>query len=237
MPTIGFLKNKKILLASGIVFLLIVGFFVFKLLIGGDDFQTQPPQRRTTEATRTRSRTQTQTKAQSQTQKGSNSIKSTKADTAKKLPGETPLYSLLKGWRDPFGNGNKRVSELEEKIKIIKMEIELLRSSLEQQKLKEELADLKKSRSPDPVLSSIPETSTKKSEPKKITVKAILISENGETALLYFGNKKAWVRPGDNFEGWDVSDIDPDRVVLIKEGENQILSYHSPPVYQRSKNE
>lgn len=234
MPSVGFLKNKKIVLGISLAFLLIGGFFAFKLLTGGE-VQAPPPQRRTVERAQPRERPQSQAQPKSLAKKEgvkADSLSQTKADTAQKLPGETPLYRLLKGWRDPFGNGNRRVAELEERIKIIKMEIELLRDSLEQERLKEELAKLTKSYTPEPIFSSKPESYTKKSEPKKITVKAILISEKGKTALLYFGSRKAWVKKDDLFEGWVVSEIENDKVVLTKEGKNQILSYYPLPIYQ-----
>lgn len=240
MPSIGFLKNKKIVLGLGLVIILIIGFFAFKLLTGGGEIQTPPTQRRTAERAQPRNKPQNQAPLKKLTKKEDvkdDSLSQAKADTAQKLPGETPLYRLLKGWRDPFGNGNRRVAELEERIKIIKMEIELLRDSLEQEKLKEELAKLKKNYTPEPVFSSKPESLPQKSEPKKITVKAILISEEGKTALLYFGSRKAWVNEGGLFEGWVVSEIGKDKVVLTKEGRSQILSYHPLPAYEGGRNE
>jgi hypothetical protein len=240
MPSVGFLKNKKIVLGLGLVFILIIGFFAFKLLTGGGEIQTPATQRRTVERPQPRNKSQNQTPPKSQAKKEgvkTDSLTQAKADTTQKLPGETPLYRLLKGWRDPFGNGNRRVAELEERIKLIKMEIELLRDSLEQEKLKDELAKLNKSYTPAPVFGSKQESYPKKSEPKKITVKAILISEDSKTALLYLGSRKAWVKEGELFEGWVVSEIGKDKVVLTKEGISQILSYHPLPVYEGSRNE
>lgn len=242
MPTVGFLKNKKIVLGIGLAFLVIVGFFAFKLLTGGGEAQAPPPPRRTTERSQPRSKPQKQAQSQSLAKKEgakADALAQAKADTTQKLPGETPLYRLLKGWRDPFGNGNRRVAELEERIKIIKMEIELLRDSLEQERLKDELAKLGRSYAPAPVSGSRSEsyTNAKKSEPKKITVKAILISEDGKTALLYWGSKKAWVKEGELFEGWLISEIGEDRVILTKEGASQILSYHPLRGYEGVRNE
>ena len=240
MLSVGFLKNKKMVLGIGLVFLLIVGFFAFKLLTGGGEAQAPPAQRRTAERSQPRSKPQSQAQTQSLTKKEGvkdDTLAQAKADTTQKLPGETPLYRLLKGWRDPFGNGNRRVAELEERIKIIKMEIELLRDSLEQQKLKEELAKLGKNYVPAPVSGFRPESYTKKSEPQKITVKAILISEDGKTALLYWGSKKAWVKEGEIFEGWVISEIGKDKVILTREGISQILSYHPLPIYEGVRNE
>ncbi len=240
MPSLGFLKNKKMVLGIGLAILLIVGFFAFKLLTGGGETQAPPVPRRTSERPQPRSRSQNQAQSLAKKERAkADTLVQAKADTTKKLPGETPLYRLLKGWRDPFGNGNRRVAELEERIKVIKMEIELLRDSLEQEKLKDELAKLGRDYTPAPVSGSGPEsyTNAKKSEPKKITVKAILISEDGKTALLYWGSKKAWVKEGELFEGWLISEIGKDKVILTKEGVSQILSYHPLPIYEGVRNE
>jgi hypothetical protein len=234
MTSVDFLKNKKMVLGIGLAFVVIVGFIAFKLLTGGGEAQTPPAPRRTAERSQPRSKPQSLAKKEGAK---TDTLAQAKADTTQKLPGETPLYRLLKGWRDPFGNGNRRVAELEERIKIIKMEIELLRDSLEQEKLKEELAKLGRNYVPAPVSGSRPESYTKKSEPKKITVKAILISEDGKTALLYWGSKKAWVKEGELFGGWVVSEIGKDKVILTKEGISQILSYHPLPIYEGVRNE
>jgi type II secretory pathway component PulC len=144
---------------------------------------------------------------------------------------------MLKAWRDPFGNGNRRITELEESIKIIKMQVELLRDSLEQEKLKEELAKMKKGFSPAPVFTSKPVSNTQVKSQDKITVKAILISDVKKSALLYMANKKAWVKVGDLFEGWLISEINSDRVVLTRDGRDLVLGYHPVPSFEGGRNE
>ncbi|MDH4222690.1 MAG: hypothetical protein OEV55_04020 [candidate division Zixibacteria bacterium] len=240
MSSVGFLKSKKMILGGGLVFLLIVGFFAFKLLTGVGEVQAPPAKSGTVERSQPGNKLQNQAQKKNLVKKEGDkddSLTQAKADTTQKLAGETPLYRLLKGWRDPFGNGNRRVAELEERIKIIKMEIELLRDSLEQEKLRDELAKLSKGYTPAPVSGSKPEIYSKKSEPKTITVKAILISEDGKTALLYWGSKKAWVKEGEHFEGWTVSEIGKSKVILTKEGISHVLSYHPLPAYEGGNNE
>jgi hypothetical protein len=241
MPSIGLLKNKKILLGSGLILLLIIGFFAFKMLSGGSQPPPEPQTKKTAERPQLRKTKQGQAQAQNtarQTSPADSSVKVAKADSIQKVPGQTPLYELLKNFRDPFGSGNKRVTELEERLKMIKMEIELLRDSLEQEKLKEELTKFKKGSSTAPVIVYKPSTPAQiKSSDKTIIVKAILIAENNRTALLYLSSKKAWVKVGDLFEGWVISKISSDRVVLTRDGKNQILGYHPVPAYEGDKNE
>ena len=242
MSSIGFLKNKKILLlGSGLILLLIIGFFAFKMLSGGSQPLLEPQIKKTAERPPLRKTAQGQAQAQNaakQTSPADSSIKVAKADSTQKAPGQTPLYELLKNFRDPFGSGNKRMTELEDRLKTIKMEIELLRDSLEQEKLKEELTKFKKGSSPAPVIVYKPSTPAQtKSSDKTIIVKAILIAENNRTALLYLSSKKAWVKVGDLFEGWVISEISSDRVVLTRDGKNQILGYHPVPAYEGGKNE
>ena len=241
MPSIGLLKNKKILLGSGLILLLIIGFFAFTMLSGGSQPPPEPQTKKTAERPQLRKTKQGQAQAQNtarQTSPADSSVKVAKADSIQKVPGQTPLYELLKNFRDPFGSGNKRVTELEERLKMIKMEIELLRDSLEQEKLKEELTKFKKGSSTAPVIVYKPSTPAQiKSSDKTIIVKAILIAENNRTALLYLSSKKAWVKVGDLFEGWVISEISSDRVVLTRDGKNQILGYHPVPAYEGDKNE
>ena len=71
----------------------------------------------------------------------------------------------------------------------------------------------------------------------KIVVKAILITENRKSALLYLSDKKGWVEVGRLFEGWLVSEIEADKVVLTRDGKSQILGYHPVPVLEGGKDE
>jgi hypothetical protein len=242
MPSKELLKNKKLLSTLGLLFVLIIGFFAFKMLSGGgqEEVKTESRNKKTVERTQLSSKPERKIQPAAQTKENAlrdSSAKAVKADSTQKLPGETPLYQMLKTWRDPFGNGNRRITELEESIKIIKMQIELLRDSLEQEKLKDELAKMKKGNSPTPVFSSKPASNTQVRSQDKIIVKAILISEIKRTALLYMSSKKAWVTVGDLFEGWLVSEINSDKVVLTRDGRNLILGYHPFPSIEGGRNE
>ena len=236
------LKNKKVFLVFGLVLVVIIGFFAFKMLSGGgqEEVKTEPRNKKTVERTQSSSKPEKKIQPAAQTKENTPTdslAKAVKADSTQKLPGETPLYQMLKAWRDPFGNGNRRITELEESIKIIKMQIELLRDSLEQEKLKEELAKMKKGFSPAPVFTSRPVSNTQVKSQDKITVKAILISDVKRSALLYMASKKAWVKVGDLFEGWIVSEINSDKVVLTRDGRDLILGYHPVPSFEGGKNE
>ncbi len=236
------LKNKKVFLVFGLVLVVIIGFFAFKMLSGGgqEEVKTGPKNKKTVERPQLRRKPESQTQPASQTKENvspDSSVKVAKADSTQKLPGETPLYQMLKAWRDPFGNGNRRITELEESIKIIKMQVELLRDSLEQERLRDELAKMKKGFSPAPVFTSKPVSNTQVKSQDKITVKAILISDVKKSALLYMANKKAWVKVGDLFEGWLVSKINSDGVVLTRDGRDLILGYHPVPSFEGGRNE
>ncbi len=241
MPSIGLLKNKKILLGSGLILLLIIGFFAFKMLSGGSQPSPEPQTKKAAERPQLRKTAQGKAQAQNaakQTSPADSSIKVAKADSTQKVPGQTPLYELLKNFRDPFGSGDKRMTELEDRLKTNSLEIQLLQDSLEKEKLKQELTKFKQGSSPTPVVVYKPSTPVQmKSSDKTILVKAILIAENNRTALLYLSSKKAWVKVGDFFEGWVISEISSDRVVLTRDGKNQILGYRPVPEYKGGKDE
>ena len=62
----------------------------------------------------------------------------------KKEPATTPLFETLKAWKDPFRMGDPQVLELQDRINAVNKEIEYLKVSLEEKRLKQQIKSLEK---------------------------------------------------------------------------------------------
>lgn len=205
------LKSKKVLLVgSGAVVLILLGFFVFKLMTSG--VTDVAPE-----------------KARSAPRTGKKISK-----PKKKEPTKSPLFEALKSWKDPFRGEDLEVVELQDKINATKKEIEYLKASLEEKKLRQEIKELEKSISGTAGTSTsgteteIGATDGKKGKAesqKKVLVKAILITDDEKSALIVSGNKKSWVHEGEEFDGWEIKEIKKDSVVLLRAGKTYVFFY------------
>jgi hypothetical protein len=205
------LKSKKLRLGAGAVVLILVGFFLLKFMTSsGTD--VSPEKERPAPRT------------ERPVPKPKNEEK----------PAQSPLFEALKELKDPFRGESPELQELENKINATKKEIEFLKFSLEEKKLRQEIKDLE-GQMPGTIVGG---TSGKAAEaesaggvkaeaesPKMVLVKAILITDDEKCALILSGDKESWVHEGEEFDGWEVREIKTDSVVLGREGKTYVVFY------------
>ena len=207
------LKSKKLALGVGVVVVTLVGFLVLKSMTSEVD-EVAPE--------RTRS-----------ARPAAKNISKPK----KKESGNVPLFEGLQNLKDPFRTEEPKVVELQDKISTTKKEIEFLKASLEEKKLRQEIKVLVKSikgtagTSTPEAAGEIVSTGRKKEEVKsrkRVLVKAILIGDDQRSAFIVSGGQKAWVHEGEEFDGWKIKEIRKDSVVLLRAGKTYVFFYDRP---------
>jgi hypothetical protein len=205
------LKSKKLRLGAGIVGVILVGFFLLKFITSsGADV---PPEKE-----RPAPRTE----------------KPIPKPKKEEKPAQSPLFEALKELKDPFRGESPELLELENKINATKKEIEFLKFSLEEKKLRQEIKDLE-SQMPGTVVAGTPgkvagaeSTAGEEGEVKShkvVLVKAILITDDEKSALIVSGENGSWVHEGEEFDGWEVRKIKTDSVVLWRGGKTYVFFY------------
>lgn len=208
------LKSKKVLvLGLGAVVVILVGFFVLKFITSGG---TEMASQRVQSAPRTGKKISQPKKKESE---------------------KSPLFEALEALKDPFRGEDPEVVQLQDKINATKKEIEFLKASLEEKKLRQEIKELEKSisgaagTSPPGAETEIGSTGEKKGKAKsqkRVLVKAILITDDEKSALIVSGSKKTWVHEGEEFDGWEIKEIKKDSVVLLRAGKTFVFFYDRP---------
>jgi type IV pilus biogenesis protein PilP len=200
-------KSKKVRLGMVAIGVIVLGFAVFVFMNSGGS-EVESPKKRTAQRTKTKALSKPK----------------------KEEPTPSPLFEALKKWKDPFRKEDPELVELQDKIDATKKEIEYLKVSLEEKKLKQEITELDKSMRAG---TSAPEKETesgstvkKTREPQTgVLVKAILITDEEKSALIVSGGEKSWVHEGEEFDGWRIEQIKKDSVTLSKEGKTYVLFY------------
>jgi type IV pilus biogenesis protein PilP len=200
-------KSKKIRLGMVAIGVIVLGFFVFMFVnSGGPDLAPE----------RARSAQRTRNKPISKPQK--------------EKPVQSPLFEALKKWKDPFRNEDPQLVQLQDKIDATRKEIEYLKASLEEKKLRQEIKELEK------FIGAGTGTAKKETglgtgergmspSQKRVLVKAILITDEEKSALIVSGGKKTWVHEGEEFDGWEIKKIKTDSVVLSRAGKTYVFFY------------
>ena len=202
-------KSKKLRLGVGIVVVILGGFFLLKFITSSG---TDMPAEKERPAPRTE--------------------KPVPKPKKEEKPAQSPLFEALKELKDPFRGESPELLELENKINATKKEIELLKFSLEEKKLKQEIKDLE-SQMPGTVVTGTPGKiaeaesagGTKAESPKVVLVRAILITDDEKSALIVSGENGSWVHEGEEFDGWRVKEIKTDRVVFLRNGKTYVFFY------------
>jgi hypothetical protein len=204
-------KSKKLRLGVGVVALILVGFFLLKFFTSGG---TEMPAEKERPVPRTE--------------------KPIPKPKKEEKPAQSPLFEALKDLKDPFRGESPELLELENKINATKKEIELLKFSLEEKKLRQEIKDLE-SQMPGTVVAGTPgkvaeaeSSGGVKGEVeflKMLSVKAILITDDEKSALIISGENGSWVHEGEEFDGWEVREIKTNSVVLWREGKTYVFFY------------
>jgi hypothetical protein len=204
-------KSKKLRLGVGIVAVILAGFFLLKFMTSSGT-NVPPEKERPTPRTE----------------------KPIPKPKKEEKPKESPLFEALKELKDPFRGESPELLDLENKINATKKEIELLKFSLEEKKLRQEIKDLE-SQMPGTVVAGTPgkaagaeSTGGEKGEAeslKMVLVKAIMITDDEKSALIFSGDKESWVQEGEEFDGWEVKEIKTDRVVFLRNGKTYVFFY------------
>jgi hypothetical protein len=154
---------------------------------------------------------------------------------AKNEPATTPLFETLKAWKDPFRGEDPQVLELQDRINAVRKEIEYLKVTLEEKRLKQEIKNLEKelggAAAPSVSAGGTVSKSTgaggraTTSYTRRVTVKAIMTTEEDKKALITSGSRESWVREGERFDLWEVREINIDNVVLARGDRTYVFFY------------
>jgi len=209
------LKSKKLFIGVGVIAVILVGFFALKFMTsGGEDVVP--------EKTRSAPRT------------GKKISKSQEKEETK-----SPLFAAMEALKDPFRSEDPKAAELQDKLRLTQKEIEYLKATLEEKKLRQEIKEIEKSMAQGDQTGThgneivVTSSDGKKGEaksPKWVQIKAILITDDGMTALIVSGGKKSWVHEGEEFDGWEIKEIREESVVLFKEGKTSVFFYDRPGI-------
>jgi hypothetical protein len=214
------LKSKKLLIGAALIGVIVVGFFMLKFMTsGGSDVIPEKPR------------------------SGRRSEKKISKPQKKEESKKSPLYEAMEALRDPFRAEDPKAAQLQDKLSITQKEIEYLKATLEEKKLRKEIKEIEEAlvrsgRSGSPskeegILSSEVDKGEAKPENQGVLVKAIMITDEKRSALLVSGNKKSWVHQGEYFDGWQVKEIRKENVVLSKAGKAVVFFYDRPGITQK----
>ncbi|UCB52807.1 MAG: hypothetical protein JSV10_01575 [Candidatus Zixiibacteriota bacterium] len=210
------LKSKKLLLVgAGLVVVILVGFFLMKFMTSGGAEMAQEKPRSARRTERKISKPQ------------------------KKEETKSPLFKAMEALKDPFRKEDPKLIELQDKLGRTQKEIEYLKASLEEKKLRHEIREIEKSLAGDDQSGALESemtttpsvgTSEEAGSQKRLLVKAILITDEERSALLVYGDRKTWVNEGDRFDVWEIKEIRKESVVVLKEGKSFVFFYDRPGI-------
>lgn len=125
------------------------------------------------------------------------------------------LAQALATWRDPFQAEAAELVSMQGRIKLKEKEIEVLKLTLEEKKLRDQLRG-SGGEGPGAPVSSPPAVVPATTAPTgRVTVKALLCSESRRAALLTTGRTSAWVSEGESFGGMQVVRLDSETATLV----------------------
>jgi len=210
------LKSKKLLLVgAGLVVVILVGFFLMKFMTSGGAEMVQE---------RPRSARRTEKKI---------------SKPQKKEETKSPLFKAMEALKDPFRKEDPKLIDLQDRLSRTQKEIEYLKASLQEKKLRQEIREIEKSLtggdqsgvvgSEVGITPSVGANEEAGSE-RRVLVKAILITDEEKSALLVYGDKRTWVSEGDRFDVWEIKEIRKESVVLLREGKAFVFFYDRPGI-------
>ncbi len=209
------LKSKKLILGVGVIVVILVGFFLLKFMTsGGADVAPEKP-------------------------RSARRVEKKISKPQKKEQTKSPLYEAMEKLKDPFRSEDPRAAELQEKLDLTQKEVEYLKATLEEKKLRQEISEIERSLNKRADVGShgeeveVKSAGGKKGEAKHqkwVQIKAILITDDEKSALIFSGGKKSWVHQGEEFDGWEIKEIRKKSVVLLKEGKTFVFFYDRPGI-------
>ena len=210
------LKSKKLLVVgAGLVAVILIGFFALKFMTSGGAEMAEEKPRPSRRSEKKISRPQ------------------------KKEAVQSPLFQAMEALKDPFRKEDPKLIELQDKLGRTQKEIEYLKASLEEKKLRQEIMEIERSLTggqgsgaPEGGVATAPSLGTGEEEgsEKHLLVRAILVTDEEKSALLSYGDKRAWVEEGDRFDVWEIKEIRKESVVLARDGESFVYFYGRPGI-------
>ena len=209
------LKSKKVILGVGLLVVILVGFFGLKFMTSGGE-EAVPEKPRTA-------------------QRATKRIPKPKNEEREK----SPLFEAMQALKDPFRTEDPKAAELQDKLDLTKKEIEYLKATLEEKKLRQEIREIEKSLTEgeqpgmgegEAKMFPSPLQNEGAGSEKTVLVKAILIADDQRSALLVSGSKKTWVHQGERFDGWEIIEIREESVVAWKRGKTFVFFYDRPAI-------
>ena len=209
------LKSKKILFGAVVMGIILVAFFGLKFMTsGGGDVvpeKSRPARRPEKKISKPQKKEET----------------------------KSPLFAAMEALKDPFRSEDPKAAELQDKLRLTQKEIEYLKATLEEKKLRQEIREIEKSMAQGDQTGAhgneivVTSSDGKKGETKSqkwVQIKAILITDEEKSALIVSGGKKSWVHQGEQFDGWEIKEIREESVVLFKEGKTSVFFYDRPGI-------
>jgi len=210
------LKSKKLLVVgAGLVTVILIGFFAMKFMSSGGAEMTQEKPRPARRSEKKISKPQ------------------------KKEETKSPLFQAMEALKDPFRKEDPVLLELQDKLGRTQREVEYLKATLEEKKLRQEIMEIEKSLAGGEASGALEsEMVTKPSlgtgdeagSEKHVLVRAILITDEEKSALLVYGGKRTWVEEGDRFDVWEIKEIRKESVVLLRDGKSFVFFYDRPGI-------
>ncbi|MGB2769933.1 MAG: hypothetical protein WBC88_09440 [Candidatus Zixiibacteriota bacterium] len=215
------LKSKKLLLVgAGLVAVILVGFFAMKFMTSGGAEMVQEKPRSAPRSEKKISKPQ------------------------KKEETKSPLFQAMEALKDPFRKEDPKLIELQDKLGRTQREIEYLKASLEEKKLRQEIREIERSLTggdqsgaleSEEATASLLGTNEEAGSQERVLVKAILITDEEKSALLVYGDTKSWVHQGDRFDVWEIKEIRKESVVLLKDGKSFVFFYDRPGIIREGE--
>ncbi len=132
-----------------------------------------------------------------------------------------PVYTRVKELRDPFKDMEMNVWKLNNLLLLKKKEVELLKATLEESKLRKAIKELGGTVHGSGLLQEIGTSSAQAEVGPKLL--AVVISEGVKKALITIGSDTAWIEEGQQFRGLRVVKIDDQGVLVTYKGKKKLL--------------
>ena len=210
------LKSKKLLVVgAGLVAVILIGFFAMKFMASGGAEMTREKPRLARRSEKKTSKPQ------------------------KKEGTKSPLFQAMEALKDPFRKEDPKLMELHDKLGRTQKEVEYLKASLEEKKLRQEIWEIEmsltggdRSAALESEVATTPSLGTgeEAGSERYVLVRAILITDEEKSALLVCGEKRTWVNEGDRFDVWEIKEIRKESVVLLRDGKSFVFFYDRPGI-------
>jgi len=127
-----------------------------------------------------------------------------------------PLYTQIRNLRDPFKDMEMNAWKLENLVTLKKKEVELLKATLEESKLRKAIKELGGNIEKPSIADGIKSDGTEKDNRPRLL--AVAIGENSRKALIKFGSESYWITEGQAVKGLRLERVTDEWVSLSYRG-------------------